>query len=128
MSNKRQKMHLQVNKKHVLTKWSVSKKSGQTTVVIQYYSLSRFFWKQTLDGACVTLSEELSIYTCYLYMNFILKIIFLYSSFRIHIFCKLYIEFFNKNVFNVQFYLKFSIVLLQPFMSNPQLLKAWLVP
>ena len=27
---------------------SVSKKSGQTTVVIQYYSLSRFFLKQTL--------------------------------------------------------------------------------
>ena len=25
---------------------SVSKKSGQTTVVIQYYSLSRFFWNR----------------------------------------------------------------------------------
>ena len=28
---------------------SDSKKPGQTTVVIQYYSLSRFFLKQTLD-------------------------------------------------------------------------------
>ena len=43
-------------------------------------------------------------------MNLISKICFLYLSFRIHFFFKFYIEFFNQTVFNVQFYLKFSIV------------------
>ena len=38
------------------------------------------------------------------------RYIFFHLSFRIHVFCKFYIEFFNQTVFNVQFYLIFSIV------------------
>ena len=37
---------------------SVSKKSGQTIVVIQYYSLSRFFWNRRYRNAVDTLFDN----------------------------------------------------------------------